>query len=477
MARSNVLRPSGGRVASVDVKAISIPHVVRGEVVTGDEVEHVFSDGTVIATPSLDLDSLVWPRSELGPAFDVPIAEILDVLAALSEGLRNDDAGYLAEALEAMLSTTNSLGRPVLERTYAELWRSLSGDRLRGMLEAELGGIDVIDGWHPAPRPAPLTGQVRAFPPRLVHIMAGNTPGVAAVTIARGAMTKGVHLLKMASNDLFSATAILRTLADVAPGHAVTRSFSAVYWRGGDQVVESALFRPQFFDKLVAWGGEGAIRGALRYIGPGFELVSFDPKDSISFVGREAFASNATLAEAADAAAVDVTVFNQEACVASRFIYVEGSVEDADRFCEALVGRLEVERPTSSATGPQVPSELREEIQGLALLDDLYRVWGRYDGTGLVIRSDEPVGFQPSGKAVNVVPVDRLRDAVAFANAATQTVGVYPPERKAELRDPLASAGVQRVVTLGKALGGGPGLPHDGFYPMHRFVKWVADED
>jgi hypothetical protein len=32
-------------------------------------------------------------------------------------------------------------------------------------------------------------------------------------------------------------------------------------------------------------------------------------------------------------------------------------------------------------------------------------------------------------------------------------------------------------VTLGKALGGGAGLPHDGFYPMNRFVKWVTDED
>jgi hypothetical protein len=39
------------------------------------------------------------------------------------------------------------------------------------------------------------------------------------------------------------------------------------------------------------------------------------------------------------------------------------------------------------------------------------------------------------------------------------------------------SVGVQRVVTPGKALGPGPRLAHDGFYPLHRFVRWVNDED
>ena len=70
-----------------------------------------------------------------------------------------------------------------------------------------------------------------------------------------------------------------------------------------------------------------------------------------------------------------------------------------------------------------------------------YRVWGGYEGRGLVIRSEEPVDFHPDGRVVNVVPVDSLAAAVHRANVATQTVGVYPPSRKAELRDALAAAG------------------------------------
>ena len=36
----------------------------------------------------------------------------------------------------------------------------------------------------------------------------------------------------------------------------------------------------------------------------------------------------------------DVMVLNQEACVASRFIFVEANRDDADRFCERLHARM-----------------------------------------------------------------------------------------------------------------------------------------
>jgi hypothetical protein len=76
---------------------------------------------------------------------------------------------------------------------------------------------------------------------------------------------------------------------------------------------------------------------------------------------------------------------------------------------------------------------------------------------------------------VNVVTVSSLEAAAKFMNVATQTVGVDPPERKAQLRDRLVAAGAQRVVPLGFAMGG-PSVPHDGMYQMHRMVKWVVDE-
>jgi hypothetical protein len=73
--------------------------------------------------------------------------------------------------------------------------------------------------------------------------------------------------------------------------------------------------------------------------------------------------------------------------------------------------------------------------------------------------------------------VASLDDAVRYVNVATQTIGVYPYERKAQLRDRLASAGAQRLCRLGTANAHALGSPHDGMYPLQRFVHWMGDDD
>src|SRR6185369_17137973 len=102
--------------------------------------------------------------------------------------------------------------------------------------------------------------------------------------------------------------------------------------------------------------------------------------------------------EAASGTAAMATMFNQEACSASRFVYVEGSGSEVDRFCEALVGELGRARPEfyADSKGPPVAADLREEISVLKQLAPEYAVWGSFDGSGLVIRSEAPVDFYPS---------------------------------------------------------------------------------
>src|SRR3546814_11435572 len=82
--------------------------------------------------------------------------------------------------------------------------------------------------------------------------------------------------------------------------------------------------------------GDAAVRHAMKYAAPGFEIVSFDPKVSISLVGREAFQSPETITAAAAAAAADVVAFNQDACSCSRFQFVEeiGRASCRERVCQ-----------------------------------------------------------------------------------------------------------------------------------------------
>jgi Acyl-CoA reductase (LuxC) len=460
-----------------EARCDAAPFFIKGKLVEGDAVRHRSRDlGVNFATPALALNALVTPRTEEGPLFDVPLSEILDFLVEAGERISARGNPHMEACVERM-ALTNVLPVRVIRNQVALGGKMLSRSLLTDLVEQNFPNPKVLDEWVPREDRNGRKGFVRAFPPRLVHVLPGNAAVAAIQSIAWASLVKAINLYKMGSSDPFTAVAILRTMAEIDPEHPVVKSQSAVYWRGGDEKVERVLYRPQYFDKVVAWGGGDAINNVIRYLGPGFQLISFDPKTSISLVGRESFASDETIAEVAECAAHDVSILNQEACVASRIIFAEGDIADVDGFCAKLIERIGVDRESASAEAPPLDRALLEEIEALQLMEDDFRVWGLGEGKGLVIRSEEPVDFHPINKTANVVRVKSLDDAMRYVNVATQTVGVYPYSRAFGLRDKLASGGAQRVTRLGDCGGSCAGNPHDATYPLHRFVHWIAHED
>ena len=146
------------------------------------------------------------------------------------------------------------------------------------------------------------------------------------------------------------------------------------------------------------------------------------------------------------------------------------------QWCELLARELAVEREWSDAVVNNLPADIKAEVDVLRAMEPEYQVFGSDDGSGLVVLSDDPVDFHPSAKTVNVVRVPTLDDALAYVNVATQTIGLYPKARADDLRDKLAARGMQRLVPLGEVIQVASGFPHDGFYPLQRFMKWLVDD-
>lgn len=457
-------------------KVDSAPFFIRGKLVEQHDQIHRSRDlGVDFATPKLDLNALVHPRTELPPLLNVPVAEIIDFLCEAGQKLADPNNPYVDACVERMAKVSLQPRKAVefMVRNSAEY---LDKRSLWEVVEQNFPNPKALDEWVPHTDHQGRRSFIRAFPPRLIHVLPGNAPAQGIRSIAQSALVKAVNVFKMASADPFSTVAFLRTMADVDPDHPVVRSMSAVYWRGGDDATERVLYRPQYFDKLVAWGGGDAINNVMKYIGPGFQLVSFDPKTSISMVGKEAFASEEAMIEAASLNASDVAMANQEACVCSRFTFIEATPEQADRYCKVLAEHIRIDRMGEGTPRP-LDMDLKEQIETLRMMDEDYAVFGALDGRGVAIRSDEPVDFHPLRKTSNVVCVPSLMEAMKYVNVATQTVGVYPFDRMASLRDHLASGGAQRVVRLGEAGPSTIGNPHDAMYPLHRFVHWMANED
>lgn len=468
------------------MSAYTVPLFLRGEVIDDDLVTFATRGGDSFEAP--DAAKLVEHIPLAGPMdmadlYEISFDEILDVLEALGHALAFETNPHLQEACDAAL-VANVLPESLLRNSYTILQPLFARDSVREIAESQVG-VEYLEGWVPERRLDGREIRVRAFGSRTLHIPAGNGGLVSAVTILRSVITRSDTIIKAPSNDPLTAVAIARTLHDVAPDHPITRHLVVGYWKGGDLVVEDALYRPEHIEKIVAWGGLASVKHVTRYIQPGLELIALDPKRSATIIGAEAFEDEETMREVAGRAACDIGVANQEGCTSARVIYVlsgtdDAGVANANRLGE-LIYEAMVDLPPVISTKPKVVNrELLEHVDASRLLDDWYRVIGGEDGEGAIIVSqlDEPVDYSAmlSGRIANVVPVDNIEKVTDAVNAYTQTIGIYPELLKRELRDRLPLFGAQRLTSLGYASSVSVAMPQDALEPIRRMCKWIVDE-
>lgn len=466
---------------------LAIPAVIRGRIVLDDLTRF---DGRG-ANPSFlapDPERLLpeLPLRDpgaLGALQALPFDEIVDYLARLGEHLHPDRNDRLAAALEHSVHWSD-MTPPLVRSAYEQLPALFAADTVREVADTAIG-IDRLDGWVELTMSDGRTAAIRAMGARAVHIIAGNSPLVAALTIVRNAITRSDAVLKLPSNDPLSALAIARTMIEIAPDHPITRHLSVAYWKGGSAEFERQLYRPTNLEKIVAWGGLASVRHITRYLQPGLELVALDPKRSATVIGAEAFTDASTLADVARRTATDVGALNQLGCLNARVIYAVTGTDAAGLARADRLGQLvhdEIQRLPAAVSTPvrHFDPELRAHLSALRTSPEYYRVVGGSGNEGAVIVShlSEPVDFHPllSGRVANIVPVDTPMAALAHVNAYTQTIGVYPEALKRQLREPLALRGAQRLTSLGYAAAGNTALPQDAIEPLRRMVRWIVDE-
>jgi len=468
--------------------AYTVPLFLRGEVIADDLVSFgTRSGGAEFCSPDMAKHVARLPLgspAEMADLYRLRFDEILDVLAALGDALVFERNAHLQEAYEAAL-LANPLPAQMLRNSYEILRPLFARDNVVEIADSQVG-LDYLNGWVTHELLDGRELRVRAFGSRVLHIPAGNGGLVSAVTILRSVITRSDMIIKAPSNDPLTAVAIARTLADIAPGHPLTKHLAVAYWKGGDVAVEEALYRPEHVEKIVAWGGLAAVKHVTRYIRPGLELITLDPKRSATIIGSEAFADESTMREVARRAAADIGVANQEGCANARVIYVlsgtdAAGLDNANRLGEMIYQEL-VALPPFISTAPRYPSrDLYEHVEASRMTEDWYRVIGGESREGAIIVSqfDQAVDYSPmlSGRVANLVPVYSVEAVTAAVTAYTQTVGVYPESLKRSLRDTLALFGAQRLTSLGYACSVAVAMPQDAIEPIRRMCKWVVDEE
>jgi hypothetical protein len=468
---------------------VDIPLIIRGQIIETDMLRFDARGGGVdFRAPDLikHLSKLSVSPQALSDLYRLSLDEIIDFMARVAAALDFDTNAHLQAAF-ALSSQTSNLTPSILEQVYRNFAVNFTRDAIVRFVDVQIGR-DVLEGWVATDLGGGRTLNVRAFGARGVHVIAGNSPGIAFMTILRTALTRSDTLIKLPSNDPVTAVAILRTMIDVDPDHPVTRHMSAAYWKGGDERIEAAIYQPRNIEKIVAWGGFASISHITRYLQPGIDLITLDPKHSGSIIGAEALSSDESVEAVARLAARDIGAMNQELCANARVLYVVCDEHDPaqmvrlNRLGERILAELQELPPTLSTLAKQVNPELQEHLAGIELQDDFFKVFRAADeraGAVVVSQIDDVVEFSEilSKRTANLVPVASVAEALKRITAASQTVGVYPDTLKLEIRDALAIQGAQHIVSLGKVTGVGAVGPQDGLQVERRMLRWIRDMD
>jgi len=460
--------------------AIPLTFCIRGEEYSGADVHVAGRAGAPALTapdPAKLLNQIILrDAASLGRDFrGVTVQEIIDFLVETGKALAFERNPLMQEACR-MSSLCSGLTPSIVEACYRELPRFFTEPVLTSIVENEIGAR-FLDGWVEVPV---VTGgaRVRAYGAKTLHVIAGNVPTIAAISIIRGALLKADNIIKVPSNDPLTATAILDTMRRIDRRHPVVKHAASVYWKGGDRNIERALITPHHLEKIIAWGGPASIMHIKSLIGTGIDLITFDPKLSVSIIGAEAFRSDETIKRVAALAAVDAAAFNQEACFSSRTHVVKTTPDKAVTYAAYLYQYMQEQDPALSTRPKLFPAALKKQLDALRYMPDFYHVIGGEDDEGAVVTSltGDPVDFFPAHKTVNVIPVEEDAAILERVTSATQSVGVYPESLKETLMDSLVARGVQRFVSLGQSAVHVPGVPHDALEPLRRACKWIVDE-
>jgi hypothetical protein len=462
-----------------------VPLIIRGRVIEDADLEFGGRRGGVkFTTPDVrkHLGELALPNpSDLQDVHQLRSEEVFDYLDSLGKELRFDRNPYLQEAYELSIQTSG-LTPAIVKHLYSTLGGLFSRDFVRELAENAIG-IKYLDGWVTRRMASGCLCNVRAFGARAVHVLAGNVPMPSALGVIRNAIIRSDAIFKTPSNDPITAAAIARTMVRMAPDHPITRHQTVAYWKGGDAEVEAHIYRPDRIEKIVAWGGFASITHIAKYIQPGIDLITMDPKLSSSIIGRAAFESEAVMQSVAERAALDIGYFNQQACANARVVYIDSGtdaagVKRANQFGELLFKAIKALPPHCSGAAPIDP-DLAEELQSIKMVSPDHKVFGGGpEGAVIVSQTSDPVDFAPllNNRVTNLVPVDDLEIPIDSVTAYTQTIGIYPDSIKEQIRDRLVFNGAQRVVSLGYACKAAMAGPHDGMEPLRRMCKWISDE-
>lgn len=365
-----------------------------------------------------------------------------------------------------VIEATTGLNWTVIRSDYEGIggWLTSRADHYQ-MLRAELGSVHAMDEWQ---RNESI--RQRAVGRGLVfHSLVGNIPMAGLYSIVRGLITRNSNLIKLASRDPLSAYLFAKCAVEAAGDSPLAAGITAIYWPRSH---EHATTLVGLADAACLWGSGEAISEIRPALKPSAPCVTFGPRRSCAIV--DLTQDDVDVYDAARRMAVEVSFYDQAACLSPLRVYVIGDPTEFEDQLELALNEV------SSALPRRVGGN---DVEGhIRLISEEARVrgWSVRTGDGwasIMVSAEEGAITHPLGRTVFIHPVGGLGEVARWMDEDSQTIAVFPYEIATTVAEEVMLVGGSRVCELGLSRHPRRGFPHDGLRVLNSLVRWVGIED
>jgi hypothetical protein len=403
----------------------------------------------------------------------LPVREIVSAVDAAIQVLL-DPASEEHKTLMYWLPVSTGFAPEMVRLNLNATLRTYRAPQLQRLLAEDLGSSAMLDGFAPRVSGGMSRCEGAAL---LVHVWAGNVPGLPLWSLISGLLAKAGNMGKVSAGEPVLASVFACTVARLSP--VVGQALAVLWWDRHD--LNSARTAWAAAEVVLAFGGDAALAELQHQIPAGVRFLAHGHKISFGAVGREAL--GATHApRMARLAAQDVVRHEQQGCYSPQVFYVErGGQGSPQEFAERLAAELEqlatrFPRPQPGLAEATQIAQWRSHQEwsgdGVRLIGQPTHAWSvAFHEKAL------PLVPGPLHRCVQVVAVDMLEEIPAWLEGRwrhLQTAGLaVSPERLQPLSLRLSGCGVTRLCALGHMPLPAPGWHNDGRPSLLDLVNMV----
>ena len=308
----------------------------------------------------------------------------------------------------------------------------------------------------------------------LFHIAAGNMDALPVFSVIEGLLTGNINLLKLPGSDAGLSILILQQLIHLYP---LIADYVFVFDTPSTDLAAMEKIAA-CSDAIVVWGGDAAVSAVRKMARPDTSIIEWGHKISFVYVSRKDIPDAAL-----EGIAWNMCDTNQTQCNSCQGIYLDTDrfdevVDFAQRFLQILNAKAAGMplREDPFLTAQKTLEMYTEELEAQGAEKVVFR--GEH---GSVITYPDPA-LHPAYMFRNcwVKPLPRedlLAELLKYKNHLQTVALICEPERKAELEALFAKTGIVRITTGERMSTSYCGMPHDGEYPLRRYMKIVTVED